>query len=288
MSDDFPSKSAVITGAAGGFGQCFSNELARRGYGLILVDRNAAKLEQVVNELLTQHPRAIRHHVVDLTDPIQVNELAQMLSRDESIDFLVNNAGFAHLRNFIEIETDRHLEMIALHVAAPTRLIRAVLPGMTRRRSGNIINVSSLGAWLPSAGDAQYAATKSYLLVLSQSLQAEFKAANVRVQALCPSFVDTGFHNTVEMNRFPRRSIPKGMWMRADDVVQCSLNALKRNQPVVIPGWRNRLLSVGLRSPWINPVIGLFSRPNRSSDSHSRNHVAGAALPQRAHEQTSK
>ena len=141
-----------------------------------------------------------------------------------------------------------------LHVTAPMQLTRAVLPGMIERDRGNIINVSSLGAWLPS-GDAQYAATKSYLLVLSESLHDELAGTNVRVQALCPSFVDTGFHMTEEMKRFPKNSIPKRFWMKTEDVVDCSLKRLQQNRAVVVPGWRNRIFCFALRQPMISPLI---------------------------------
>lgn len=265
MKQDAPEKitrgnCAVITGAAGGFGRCFAERLARQGLNLILIDRLEPELKQWSEELSQKHSVSVEPVVFDLTDSTAVAEFAASLEHRSDIEFLINNVGFAHLRNFVDIDAEKHLEMVALHVTTPLRMTRAVLPGMLARNRGNIINLSSLGAWLPS-GDAQYAATKSYLLVLSQSLHEELRGTKVRIQALCPSFVDTGFHNTAEMKRFPKQDIPSRWWMKPEQVIECSFKALKKNRAVVIPGWRNRLFSVGLRSPFVQPLIGRFFRP---------------------------
>lgn len=255
---------AVITGAAGGFGQCFARTLAARGYDLLLIDRRPAELNDVKLQLEAEYDVQVDSRVVDLTDDADVEALAQLLARDPSIEMLVNNAGFANLKQYIEIAPEKHEQMIALHVTAPNRLIRAVLPNLIEKRQGAIVNVSSLGAWLPS-GDAQYTATKAYLLVLAQALHQELKGTGVRVQALCPSFVDTGFHNTQEMNRFPRASIPASLWMTPEQVIQCCFQGLERNRAIVIPGWRNRIISIGLRSPWIGYLIRQFVQPGKPS-----------------------
>ncbi len=256
---------AVITGAAGGFGQCFARSLADKSYNLLLIDRRQAELAEVQSKLQSQFDVQVDARTVDLTDHAEVESLANQLSRDRSIEMLVNNAGFANLRQYTEISPDKHEQMIALHVTAPNRLTRAVLPTLIEKKQGAIVNVSSLGAWLPS-GDAQYTATKAYLLVLAQALHQELRGTGVKVQALCPSFVDTGFHNTQEMNRFPRASIPASLWMTPEQVIECCFQGLARNRAIVIPGWRNRIISIGLRSPWIGYLIRQFVQPGKPSD----------------------
>jgi uncharacterized protein len=245
---------AIVTGAAGGFGRCFAHRLAGMRYALTLVDRRGDLLLQFREELAGRYSVDIQCHVCDMTDPQSLDHLVATLAAEPDIEFLVNNAGFAHLKSFAEIKPEEHARMAALHVHAPMKLIQAVLPVMIKRRTGSIINVSSLGAWLP-AGDAQYAATKAYLLVLSQALHGELSPHGIRVQALCPSFVDTGFHNTAEMQRLPRQSIPSRLWMQAEQVIDCSLRSLQQGRVVVIPGWRNRLLSFVLRSPFLQPLV---------------------------------
>ncbi len=253
---------AVITGAAGGFGRCFADHFAAQGFQLKLVDCRPEPLQAVADQLQQQHQVSIETHVADLTNQDEVELLANQLQREASTQVLINNAGFANLRQYIEISAEKHAQMIALHVTTPNRLIRAVLPGMLQRAQGSIINVSSLGAWLPS-GDAQYAATKAYLLVLAQALHQELQGTGVQVQALCPSFVDTGFHNTQEMSRFPRASIPASLWMTPEQVVCSCLQGMHRNRPIVIPGWRNRVISIGLRSPWISYLIRQWVQPGK-------------------------
>ena len=264
-------RTAVITGAAGGFGNCFAERLAAQGFDLILIDRRKEDLIAMCDRLESEHQIVTEAMVLDLTDQNSVKSLADHLALRCNIEFLINNVGFAHLRDFVDIHVDRHLDMVALHVTTPMLLTRAVLPGMIHRDSGNIINVSSLGAWLPS-GDAQYAATKSYLLVLSQSLHEEVFGTGVRIQALCPSFSDTGFHNTDEMKRFPRQSIPRRLWMTPQAVVDCSLNALGSGQPLVIPGWKNRIFSIGLRMPLLQPIIKRFMRRRKPTVQNAKSH----------------
>ncbi len=253
---------AVITGAAGGFGQCFARTLAKKGYDLLLIDRRQPELAEVQGKLQSQFDVQVSSRVVNLTDHDDVESLANHLASDRSIEMLVNNAGFANLRQYTEISPEKHEQMIALHVTAPNRLTRAVLPTLIDKNKGVIVNVSSLGAWLPS-GDAQYAATKAYLLVLAQALHQELRGTGVQVQALCPSFVDTGFHNTHEMNRFPRASIPASLWMTPEQVIDSCFQGLARNRAIVIPGWRNRVISIGLRSPWMSYLIRQFVQPGK-------------------------
>ena len=254
---------AVITGAAGGFGSCFARRLAERGHNLLLIDRRDKELRELCDSIEKDYGVTAESLVVDLTNMDQVADLAEQLEGREGIEYLINNAGFAHRRDFSDISVDRHCDMVYLHVNTPMQLTRAVLPGMIERNCGNIINLSSLGAWL-AAGDVQYAATKTYLIVLSQELQEELWDTNIRVQALCPSFVDTGFHNTTEMTSFPRHSIPKRLWMTSDAVIDCSLKSLEhRNRPIVVPGWRNKIMCAALRARITQPIIRWFERRNK-------------------------
>ncbi len=256
---------AIITGAAGGFGSCFARRLAEQGHNLLLVDRRCEPLAQLSDAIADHYGVHVNCRACDLTNATDLHQLAEQLSELNDVRYLINNAGFAHLKNFVEISASDHARMSALHVHAPMVLIRAVLPGMIERRGGCVINVSSLGAWLPS-GDAQYAATKAYQLVLAQALHEEVSQYGVRVQALCPSFVDTGFHNTDEMQRFPRAAIPQGMWMKAEDVIDCSLRSLRQDRVVVIPGWRNRIVSLALRSPFLQPIVNRLVKPKEAAN----------------------
>ncbi len=169
--------------------------------------------------------------------------------------------------------------MVDLHVVTPTILTRAILPGMIKRNSGGIINISSLGAWFQSAGNAQYGATKNYLAVFSQALHQELRGTNVRVQALCPGFVRTEFHGAQSMSAFKlRRSPAAHMWMSADAVVNCSLRRLAGKQVIVIPGFGYRILGRLAQMPLLRPLLQWITRAPRSAPSNVQPVEAGPEL----------
>jgi short-subunit dehydrogenase len=150
--------------------------------------------------------------------------------------------------------------MIRVHVMTPACLTRAVLPGMLERNRGDIVNVSSLGAWMPAAGYVQYASTKAYLVTFSQALREELRGTGVRIQVLCPGFVESGFHDTQAMAGFDKGVVPAKFWNSPEQVVDCSLTSLARNRLVAIPGWRNRLLSCAMRMIVLRPIVGPVTR----------------------------
>jgi short-subunit dehydrogenase len=135
-------------------------------------------------------------------------------------------------------------------------LTRAVLPRMMARNHGAIINVSSMAAWFQSAGNVHYGATKCFLAVFSQSLQQELRGTNVRVQALCPGFIHTEFHDAESMNGFHLRCAPAAhLWMSPEEVVNCSLRRLSGKQVVVIPGFWYRILGRLAQMPVLQPLM---------------------------------
>ena len=165
-----------------------------------------------------------------------MERVAEFIRELAGLELLVNNAGFGTMGRFADGEVQPQTDMNRVHVLAAVRLARAVLPGMIERDCGGIINVSSMGAWLACAGNVQYAATKAYLNTFSEGLQDELRHTRVRVQALCPGFTLTGFHDAAPMGPFDRADIPKSLWMSAEDVVDFSLKMLGKNRVIVVPG----------------------------------------------------
>jgi short-subunit dehydrogenase len=276
---------AVITGAAGGLGSSFASRLAQRGYRLLLIDRRWEQLGQICEDVAARYGVAAEPCAVDLCERDEIECLARRLGQAADLELLVNNAGFGTTDHFADIELGRHLDMVHVHVLTPMMLTRAVLPGMIQRNRGAIINVSSLGAWSHAAGNVQYAATKTYLAVFSEALQQELRGTNVRVQALCPGFVRTEFHDADGMRGFDSRRVPSGYWMSADDVVDCSLRQLSGNRVVVFPGWRYRILGRLMQMPLFQPIVqrltmggkrGEQGKPKlgRSAPVHSAREVA--------------
>ena len=225
---------ALITGASSGIGAAFARRLAAAGHNLILVARRLDRLEALAEELASRHNIVAEVLPADLAQPAGIERVETRLSGTDTPDLLINNAGFGTTGYFADIDLAKQLDMIQLHIVAPVRLCRAVLPGMIARSRGAIINVASIAAYWPLPENANYAASKMYLIVFSQSLQAELEGTGVRVQALCPGFTYTEFHDTAEFARFDRRNIPAPLWMSADELARLSLAALERGE-VVFP-----------------------------------------------------
>jgi hypothetical protein len=231
----------LITGASSGLGAEFARQLAAQGYALILVARRTERLEALADELRQKHGVTVEPLTADLANPADVQRLEERLTDESSLSLLVNNAGFGTTGKFASAEVNKQLEMIQVHVLAAVRLTRAALPGMIARRRGAVINVSSLAGFIPRGGSATYGATKAYLNSFSEALQLELKGTGVRVQALCPGYTYTEFHDTRELKGFRRSEIPGFFWMSAEAVAAQSLAALNREQVIVIPGLRNHL-----------------------------------------------
>lgn len=213
----------MITGGSSGIGAAFARQFAARGLRLLLVARGAERLQSLAADLQRRYGVVVDVLAVDLADPAAVTAVEAYMTTIHRLAVLVNNAGFGTSALFADADPATQIALIQVHVLASVRLTRAALPGMLIRRQGAIINVSSVGAWMPAPRNATYAATKSFLKVFSQALHAEVRGSGVRVQALCPGFTATGFHDTAEYARFDRRSVPGWMWMTADDVVTGSL-----------------------------------------------------------------
>ncbi len=233
---------AVITGASSGIGAAFARALAARGYDLVLVARREERLTALAAELQARHAITAEVLVADLAKHADIERVARHIAGMETLEMLINNAGFGTTGRFFKVDLARHLEMIHVHVVASVRFCHAALPGMVAHGRGAIINLASVAAFLPLVGNATYSATKRFLVTFSQSLQMELAGTGVRVQALCPGFTYSEFHDTPEYARFKRSSIPAFMWMSAEGVVAGSLKALERNRVVYIPGFQNRLI----------------------------------------------
>lgn len=159
----------------------------------------------------------------------------------------MNNAGFGSTGRFFEIPVDSQDQMHRLHVMATLRLTHAALRGMTARAHGAVINVSSVAGFGQSPGSISYYATKAWMNSFTKGLYLELKTVRspVKVQALCPGFTLSEFHDVVGMDR---TAVPSWMWMRAEDVVD-ALKGLATGKLFVVPGAIYKLAVVIL--PWI-------------------------------------
>jgi short-subunit dehydrogenase len=255
---------AVVTGGAGGLGSTFAKKLAERGHRLLLVDRRPQQLEDVCQSITERYGVAAEPCAMDLCNRHEVEELAKRLERMGDVELLVNNAGFGTIDYFVDCDARCVTDMVDVHVVAPTILTRAVLPGMVERNRGAIINLSSVAAWLHSAGNVAYGSTKCYLAVFSMALQQELRGTNVRVQALCPGLIRTEFHNGDGMKQFDQRYAPAGhLWMTPEEVVNCSLRRLYSKQVIVIPGFGYSIFGRLAQMPILQPLMQWVTRGPR-------------------------
>ena len=152
----------------------------------------------------------------------------------------MNNAGFGTKGLLVSRPVAEQATMLELHVMAPMLLTRAALPGMLARGRGTIINVSSVASFAYSMGNVNYCATKAYLRVFSEGLAMEVAGKGVHVQALCPGFTYTEFHDRAGIDR---KKMPDWLWLPAARVVDESLAQAARAGPTVcIPGLRYRAI----------------------------------------------
>jgi len=236
---------AVVTGASAGIGRMFCERLAERGHDLMIVARDGNRLEALKREIEDRFGGAVEVFPADLTIDTDVSLLAARITQSPHLALLVNNAGFGTRGPLSNASPARQEAMVQLHVMAPMRLTQAALPGLLEKGHGGIVNVSSVASFLFSAHNVNYCATKAYLTSFSEGLASELAGTGVRIQALCPGFTRSEFHQRMELDV---GDIPSWMWLSAASVVDASLAALERGRPVVcVPGIRYKLLVLLLR-----------------------------------------
>jgi uncharacterized protein len=236
---------ALITGASAGIGREFSEQLAQRGYDLILVSRDANRLQELAASLHARYQVQAEVLAADLTVDDEADRVVQRVAGEPRLALLVNNAGFGAVGRLAEVDPIRQEAMVRLHVLAPVRLALAALPVLLRNRRGAVVNVSSIASFIYSAGNANYSATKAYLTTLTEGMAAELAGSGVQAQALCPGFTRSEFHRRMQA---PPGEVPGFMWMSAASVVRASLRSLDRGGPVVcVPGLGYKLLVLLIR-----------------------------------------
>ena len=229
---------ALVTGASAGLGAEFCRQLATRCEVIIGVARRGDRLAELVGKL----PGEVEFHALeaDLNSVEGVARTMETLRQKGPVDYLVNNAGFSTFGQFAELPIDRQRDMVSLHIDTTITLCKAAIPFMCELGGGHIINVSSMGAFVPGKGLAVYGATKSFLNYYSLALQAELAGTGIEVQALCPGYIHTEFHAEMQDQGFDKKRIPDEMWMTPGEVVAVSLASLGSGRVLVVPGEGNQ------------------------------------------------
>jgi len=231
---------ALITGASSGIGAEIARELANRGHSLALVARREDRLNELAGEIYER--RGITAHVfaADLGDGAGRDDLASRVSAaGVEVEILVNNAGFGDSGDFVDTDRERNNRMIELNCKALTDLQGRYLPPMVERGRGAVINVASTASFQPIPSNAVYAATKAFVLSLSEATHAELGGTGVTLTAVCPGPVRTEFVAEAGMEGAEDKT-PDFIWSSPEEVAEAAVQGTEKGKRVVVPGLLNR------------------------------------------------
>ncbi|HEY0747314.1 MAG TPA: SDR family oxidoreductase [Steroidobacteraceae bacterium] len=233
MTTSVSKGTALITGASRGIGAIYADRLARRGYDLILVARDAARLEQVAARLRRDTGRSVMLQLADLSAKADLAKIETVLKNDQSISLLINNAGAASVAPLLSANVEKMDEIIAVNIAALTRLTYAAAPAFVARGGGTIINIASIVGISPETLNGVYGASKAFVIAFSHSLQHELADKGLRIQVVLPGATATDLW---ELAGLPYQKLPPSIVMSPEDMVDAALAGLDQGELETIPG----------------------------------------------------
>lgn len=226
-------QNALITGATSGLGLAYAKWFAQEGYDLVITGRRREVIERRAEEIRKQYGSNVEVVLVDLAEEEGVGTLLGHLEGRE-IDVLVNNAGFGFRTYFADTDVRDVKRLIYLQTTAVAEITHYALAGMKERNRGRIINISSDGAFAVVPRNVTYAASKRFIVTLTEGLHMELAGTGIRVQVVCPGFVDTDFH---ENNGMPIDKTRKGMFAfrQPEEVVKEAMRDFDKGRVVCVP-----------------------------------------------------
>lgn len=234
------SGTALITGGSSGIGYAIAKELAKSGYNLILASNQEEKLTEVCKELTIQYQIKTRPFFIDLAESGAAQKLYEWCQKEQiQVDILVNNAGIFVFGEVVETNPAKAQQMLTLHTTTPALLCTLFGKDMKQRRSGHILNISSLAAFMQYPGISLYSSTKNFLKSFSRSLRTEMIDYNVNVTCICPGAVSTQLFELSEADH--KKAINWGVMMPADKLARLAVNAMFRKKSFLVPGFINRI-----------------------------------------------
>lgn len=227
---------ALITGASTGIGAIYADRLAKRGYDLILVARDEAKLNTVAKKIKANTDVSIEVISADLTSKVELKRIENLLLTDREISLLVNNAGLGAVTKLAESNIDEIETMISLNIIALTRLSAAIAPNLIARGNGAIINIASIVALAPELLNGAYSGSKAYVVNFTQSMHHELADKGIRVQAVLPGAIDTPFW---DKGGLPISNLPSQIVMQPETLVDAALAGFDLGEVITIPSLPN-------------------------------------------------
>ena len=244
------SATALITGASAGIGEAIARELASRGHGVTLVARREERLRALAGELSGSYGVRAEAIAADLGDEAARDRLAaQIETLGLEVEILVNNAGFGTAETVSDPDRERLTAMVRLNCEALLDLQVRYLPAMIDRGRGTVINIASTAAFQPIPGTATYAATKAFVLSLSEAVHEELKGTGVTLTAVCPGPVRTEFMQAAGIEQ-AEEQLPGVFWMTGEAVAKAAVEAAEKGKRAIVPGVINRATALtGQHSP---------------------------------------
>lgn len=259
-----PMHTALITGASSGIGEAMARCFARDGHRLVLVARSADKLAAIAAELTAAHGTKVWVQPVDLARSGAPQALAAELRRKRvAIDVLVNNAGVLEQGAFADMPAQRHQDLIDLNVSALTAMLAQFVPAMRKRGFGRVLNVASIAAFQPVPTLATYAATKAYVLSLTESMAEELAGSGVTVAALCPGITATHMLSSAAQANARLAKLPGFLVGEVNAVAEDGYRACMQGEVIKVPGVINRAATLASRATpkWLlRRLAGTFTR----------------------------
>lgn len=245
---------ALVTGASAGIGEEFARQLARRGMNVVLTARREARLRALAAEIEAEYGVQTGVVAADLAEPGAADRVWEAACAIGQVDLLVNNAGFGAQGWFTQVDRATHAAMVQVNSIAPMELAHHAVAAMRPRGEGGILNVASIAAFQPVPRLATYAASKAFLLSLSESLWVENQKYGLRVVALCPGLTPTEFQEVAGTE------IREGSFgvRTPEQVVKAGLDALERGRSYEIPGWENKAAMAAVRLIPRGPVTRIM------------------------------
>ncbi|MBZ4191150.1 SDR family NAD(P)-dependent oxidoreductase [Niabella beijingensis] len=235
---------ALITGAAKGIGRALAEELASRGYQLILADRDKEQLEATTARLIRDYEIVVRAITLDLSD----RNAAEYIYRQTTyyhphLQIVINNAGYGLNGDFEKLGLEQQLNIIDVNVKAQLRIAHWFLPVLKARPSAYLLNVGSTTSYQSVPYLSIYAASKAFVLSFTRSLRQELKGSPVSVSCLSPGSTDTDFVNRAGMQLHTRK-IADRFNMSPQRVARIAVRGLFKKRAEIIPGFINQLNAV--------------------------------------------
>ena len=255
---------ALVTGASSGIGEALAGLFAAAGHDLVLVARSADKLKVLAATMAARHGTRVRVEPADLSKPGAAETLAARLKRARvPVDVLVNNAGVLAQGRFAAMDAASHQQIIDLNISGLTAMLSAFVPTMVARGAGRVLNVASIASFQPVPSLATYAASKAYVLSLTESLSEELRGSGVSITALCPGITATGMLDQVVGANPQVSRIPGFLIGDVTDVARQGFDACMKGDVICVPGVVNQAAMLASRSTpkWLlRRISGLLGR----------------------------